>query len=344
MFPSIDVVNGGNAVHLADNLSHLLETLPSDVTVVTGHGAPFCPPRSAIVHRHASRDDRGSAAGSVGGGLTVEALQARGLSDRWDGWENPIVPEVSVDQADHDEFGRVHNLPQARRLAFLYKVMRRAILLSFAVALVTVVSLTWPRSTPAPAAASVVDTTFGLGSVVDDFQFEDIDGGQWTLSSYAANGSVVLAMRDALCPVSRRYGPTTSKLAKEFHPQGVKFLFVNVSPLDTREAMVEDRSRYGLNGAYVHDPDWEIARMLSVITTGEVFLLDPNRRMIYRGGIDDQYGIRFTKPAARASYLRDGIEQHLAGDEINRKSALPEGCYLAADVRSVQHDQHETDR
>ena len=76
---------------------------------------------------------------------------------------------------------------------------------------------------------------------------------------------------------------------------------------------------------------------MRVITTAEVFLFDADRRLRYRGAIDDQYGVRFTKPEPRARYLHDALDQLFAGDEVALPSTAPEGCYLAADVHEIEH-------
>jgi peroxiredoxin len=186
---------------------------------------------------------------------------------------------------------------------------------------------------PSPGNHPAIDTTYKLGQAVPDLHFADLDGTVMTLSQYAAGQPVVLMGRDALCPVSRRYGPTTARLANEFSERGTRFLYVNVSPLDTPEAMREDKARYGLRGMYTDDSEWKIAALFGMITTAEVFLLDADRRLRYRGAIDDQYGIRFTKPHPRNTYLRDALEQLLDGDVVKRSSTLPEGCYLASEVR-----------
>lgn len=189
--------------------------------------------------------------------------------------------------------------------------------------------------TPVGERETAVDTAYGLGEAVPDFSFTALEGTTMTLSEYAAGDPVVVVARDALCPVSRRYGPTTGRLSREFR-DAARFLYINVSPLDTPERMTEDRGRYDLVGAYAHDPEWRIAALLGVITTGEVFLVDRDGVLRYRGAIDDQYGIRFTKPEPRNNYLEDALDQLLGGKTVTNRSTLPEGCYLASDIRHYE--------
>jgi len=182
------------------------------------------------------------------------------------------------------------------------------------------------------------DPEYGIGASFADLRFTDLTNREVDFASYASDGPVVVFVRDALCPVSRRYGPETARIASDYAAQDVAALYLNVSPLDTSADMTEDAARYGLDGLYAVDHEWDVARQLGVITTAEAFLFDSERILRYRGAIDDQYGIRYTKPRPREIYLRDALDELLAGQEVAVSSTAPEGCYLAAEV----HD-HEVE-
>ena len=215
----------------------------------------------------------------------------------------------------------------------MHKPLLPVILIAFGLGIVT-----WfTRPEAAPLIPSTLDTTYGLGEVVADFEFTTLDGETQHLTEYAAGSPVLLVLRDALCPVSRRYGNRTARLDSEFGERGVRFLYVNISPLDNTETMRQDIERYGFTSSYTDDHDWNITRSLKALTTAEVFLLDGTGRMRYRGAIDDQYGIRFTKPEPRRHYLRNALNQLLDGESIETPSTLAESCYLAQDVQRVDH-------
>ena len=131
--------------------------------------------------------------------------------------------------------------------------------------------------------------------------------------------------------------PTRESLEREFGELGVRFLYVNISPLDNTEDMRQDVQRYGFTSPYTDDHEWKITRSLKALTTAEVFLLDGAGRVRYRGAIDDQYGIRFTKPEPRRHYLRNALNQLLDGEEIETPGTLAESCYLAQDVQKIEH-------
>jgi peroxiredoxin len=186
------------------------------------------------------------------------------------------------------------------------------------------------------------DPEYGLGTSFADLRFTDLDGNELDFTSFAAGRSVVVFVRDALCPVSRRYGPETARIASDYADQGVSALYLNVSPLDTPADMEEDVSRYGLGGTYAVDHEWDVARQLGVITTAEAFLFDSERKLRYRGAIDDQYGIRYTKPKPRSTYLRNALDELMGGEEVAVPSMPPEGCYLAAEVHDHEVEVEHT--
>ena len=54
---------------------------------------------------------------------------------------------------------------------------------------------------------------------------------------------------------------------------------------------------------YIHDKDKTLTAALQARTTTEVFLLDASRTLVYRGALDDQYGVDYNLDAPRHRYL-----------------------------------------
>ncbi len=77
----------------------------------------------------------------------------------------------------------------------------------------------------------------------------------------------------------------------------------------------------------------KFARALEVTTTSEVFLFDRARTLRYRGAIDDQYGIGYSKPAPTKSYLADAIDGLLSTEAIAVEATTAPGCVLSLSAR-----------
>ena len=78
-------------------------------------------------------------------------------------------------------------------------------------------------------------------------------------------------------------------------PQGVAFLFVNPTGKVAASPF---------QGRYVNDNNGTFtAAVLGATATTDVFVLDPARTLLYRGAINDQYGLGYALDAPRNDYL-----------------------------------------
>jgi hypothetical protein len=75
---------------------------------------------------------------------------------------------------------------------------------------------------------------------------------------------------------------------------------------------------------YLHDGTQEVARAYGAKVTPDVFVLDAERRVRYRGAPDSDYG----DPDAGAAWLREALDAVLAGREPTRAETKPVGCSI----------------
>jgi hypothetical protein len=75
---------------------------------------------------------------------------------------------------------------------------------------------------------------------------------------------------------------------------------------------------------YLHDATQEVAREYGAKVTPDVFVLDAESRLRYRGAPDGDYD----KPGERAEWLRDALDAVLAGSILNRPETKPVGCSI----------------
>ncbi len=167
-----------------------------------------------------------------------------------------------------------------------------------------------------------------IGQPLIDFPFTDINGSAGRLSDVLAAAATVIVARDTGCPVSQKYAPGIGRLQAQYSSQGVEFLYLNLNPRDSLQAMRADHAQFGSSGRYIADRDHRIGTMLGVRSTGEVFVLDSKGRLVFRGAIDDQYGIGYTRVSAGRTYLRDALNALLAGRLPEVSATTAPGCYL----------------
>jgi len=181
--------------------------------------------------------------------------------------------------------------------------------------LLAVVCLAWPASLVAQEGGDPVRQAprtlnaaeVGVGALVADAAFTDIDGKPGRLSDYRGKTLVVLA-RSTTCPLSKRYGPTQKALSAAFAKDGIECLVLGVGETDSVELVRESREKTGVTGRWIQAPGGELARALRVGTTTEAFVLDGARTLVYRGAIDDRYGFGYALGRARRHYLLDALD------------------------------------
>ncbi len=169
----------------------------------------------------------------------------------------------------------------------------------------------------------------GVGRQVGDVSFTDTNGTTHQLSDAAAKGrGVVFAFTSVTCPVSKRYTPSLVRHAVELEKLGIMLVLVNPFPSEETEAIRREITSHQITAPYVHDKDRQLASALGARSTTEVFFVDEKRTLLYRGALDDQYGIHYNLDAPKQRFLMDAVEDHLAGRVPHVAATEAPGCEL----------------
>jgi mono/diheme cytochrome c family protein/peroxiredoxin len=168
----------------------------------------------------------------------------------------------------------------------------------------------------------------GVGDLLPDFAFTDAKGATGRLSDLLDGHPLVLAVRDVGCPVSKRYAPRLAALERQYAERGVSFAYLDCSPQDSPAEVLASAEKYGLDGRQLVDPKGRLGRLLGLITTTEVLVIDAARTLSYRGAVDDQYGIGFTRDATSHDWLVDAVEAVLTGRQPDVRATNAAGCLL----------------
>lgn len=171
----------------------------------------------------------------------------------------------------------------------------------------------------------------GIGKAIANVRLEQVDGGVKGLHDLGGSHGTVVIVRDPKCPVSRRYGPRVAALSRAYNGRGFAFVFVYLNERLPVEEMQIDKQRLDAIGAFVTRGGFALAKELGVQSTGDVFVLDVNMRLRFRGAVDDQYGLGYTKDAPTSRYLHNAIDAVLLGRPIAIPAITAPGCYIDAD-------------
>ena len=169
----------------------------------------------------------------------------------------------------------------------------------------------------------------GVGKLVPDLAFTDLAGKAGKLSDFQGAKFTVVAFTNATCPMCKKFTPSLARIEKDYAAKGVAFLFVNPTATDKPDGKP-------FAGRYVHDTDGQLTAAFGATATTEVFVLDSTRTLLYRGAIDDQYGLGYSLDAPRANYLTAALGEALAGKPPVIAATEAPGCSLEPDAAKAQ--------
>jgi len=159
-------------------------------------------------------------------------------------------------------------------------------------------------------------------AVAHDFVLRDVEGHEHRLSQLVADGPVVVVFTCNDCRHAQAWHRRMVDVARDYAPRDVRLLFVN--PVDSLDAMRERATPEGGPELHLHDDAQEVARAFGAEVTPDVFVVDGDMRIRYRGAPDEAH----EDPAANALWLREALDDVLSGVELRRPATEPVGCAI----------------
>lgn len=164
--------------------------------------------------------------------------------------------------------------------------------------------------------------TLAIGDTAPSHELPDTDGNRHALHEDGATTVVVFTCNH--CPYALAWHDRLASVADDYE---VRFLAVNPNdaeryPGDSYEAMQNRVAEEGWTIPYLHDEDQKAARAFGAKTTPDVFVLDGEGRLRYRGAPDADH----REPSHDAAWLREALDALGAGEEVARPETDPVGC------------------
>lgn len=166
-----------------------------------------------------------------------------------------------------------------------------------------------------------------VGQTIESFTLQDYRGREYRLDELP-DGPVVVAFLGAECPLARLYGPRLQKLADQYSAQGVSIIGISSNVQDSVTELGAYARRHELKFPILKDVGNHIADRFRAERTPEVFLLDADRRIVYRGRIDDQYVVGVQRVEASREDLKVAIDELLAGTPVSVPVTEALGCLI----------------
>ena len=171
-----------------------------------------------------------------------------------------------------------------------------------------------------------------LASPEPDFTLANVvDGSSVSLDDFAGQPALLVMFICNHCPFAVHVREELGRLADDFMPKGLGIVAVNSNsiathPQDGPENMKSLALDQGWKFPFLFDETQEVARAYRAACTPDFFLLDGERRLVYRGQLDDSRPSNAIPVTGRD--LRAAIEATLSGQPVSNDQTPSLGCNI----------------
>lgn len=181
---------------------------------------------------------------------------------------------------------------------------------------------------PIYAAAQAV-----VGSPAPNFTATDSYGQTHTLSEYRGK-YVVLEWHNRDCPYTHKHyvSGNMEALQKEWTAKDVVW-FTVISSAPGKQGYVTDaeeneylQQMHADPTAVLMDPEGKLGRLYDAKTTPEMYVIDPEGKLIYEGAIDNRPTTDVSDIKGADNYLSDALTEAMAGKPVEHPYTRSYGC------------------
>ncbi len=174
---------------------------------------------------------------------------------------------------------------------------------------------------------AVTSSTVPLGTSAPDFTLPDVTGRTVARDDLADAPALLVAFLCNHCPYVRHVEAELAQVVAAYPSLAVVGICANDAdayPDDRPDQLAGQARRAGWTFPYLVDADQDVARTYHAACTPDFFLYDADRRLAYRGALDDSTPGN-GKPLTGAM-LRTAIEAVLAGQAVPEPHQPSMGC------------------
>jgi peroxiredoxin len=183
------------------------------------------------------------------------------------------------------------------------------------------------------ALAFSVQAAPSVGQAAPDFTLKDAAGKAVKLSDFRGK-HVVLEWTNPGCPYVRKHYDSGNMPAtqKEAVGKGVVWLAINSTERSSYEYMEPakvvawQQARKAQPTALLADEDGVAGKAYGARTTPHMYIVDPQGKLVYAGGIDSIPSSDPDDIKKAVNYVRQGLNEVLAGKPISQAVTRPYGC------------------
>jgi peroxiredoxin len=183
--------------------------------------------------------------------------------------------------------------------------------------------------------AAAVQAAPSVGQPAPDFTLNDATGKPVKLSDFRGR-HVVLEWTNPGCPFVRKHYNSGNMPAtqQEATAKGVVWLSINSTEkasseyLEPARLVAWQQERKSRPTAVLPDEEGTVGRLYGARTTPHMYIVDPQGKLVYAGGIDSIPSANPEDIRKAVNYVKQGLNEALAGKPISMATTRAYGCSI----------------
>ena len=165
---------------------------------------------------------------------------------------------------------------------------------------------------------------------IQNYKVKSIDGDFMSLNNNIKNNGILVVFTSNKCPFVVMWEDRYKLIEDECLKSDIGMVYINSNEArrdgdDSIDKMKEHARKMGYKYPYLIDKNSKIANSFGAKTTPHIFLFNKNKKLIYKGAIDDNYkSIKNVKE----KYLINAITQLNNNEEIKINTTKAIGCSI----------------
>ena len=170
-----------------------------------------------------------------------------------------------------------------------------------------------------------------FGRPASPFDLPGTDGQRHTLESCRGTNGLLVMFICNHCPYVKHVRDELAQLSRDYAPASVGMVAINANdveayPQDGVEAMRAEKQTAGYLFPYLFDESQATAKAYGAACTPDFFLFDSDRKLVYRGRLDDARPGNGLPVTGRD--LRAALDAALAGQPVEGDQKPSMGCNI----------------
>lgn len=177
--------------------------------------------------------------------------------------------------------------------------------------------------------AAVESQMLPIGTEAPEFSLPDPGGATHGLAADAPAHLVMFICNH--CPFVVHVKEELARIGQEYGPKGVDIVAISSNDVETHPQdgpghMMKFAAENRFNFPYLYDEDQAVARAYQAACTPDFFLFDGDKRLVYRGQLDDARPSN-SEPV-NGKDLRAALDAVLNGEPVAEDQAASMGCSI----------------